>query len=220
MNRSPEQEESTSHPHHHLIQLISPMVESLGYRVISLEVQSHRQKTLRIFIDYLDESSEKTIGIEDCVKVSQTLDEPLDQLTEITALFPGGYELEVSSPGVDRPLRLASDFERFAGREIRVHVYRPLTQEEIENPVYQEKNSKQKNFLGTLVGFQKGKVVLLTSSQTGKEVQKHGKKSKVKKNTPLTTNSVEGNTITIPLPLISKANLEPHFNFEESDERE
>src|SRR5689334_4733847 len=116
---------STGHPHDHLIQLISPWVAPLGYQIIHLEVQTHRQKVLRIFIDYLDSHGEKTIGIDDCVQVSRALDERLDQIPEIEATFRGTYELEVSSPGVDRPLRSATDFTRFAGREVRIHVYRP-----------------------------------------------------------------------------------------------
>lgn len=210
---------SLHQPHERLFQLVSPPIVALGYQVIHLEIQSHHQKTLRIYIDFLEGHSEKTIGIEDCVKASKALDEFLDQNPEVQNLLPSTYELEVSSPGVDRPLRSASDFERFIGREARIHVFRPLTSEELSNPAYQEKNSKQKNFLGTLVGLREGKVVLSFASNT-KGTLKSGKKSKVSKKTELETNSVEGIQVTIPLPLISKANLEPHFDFEGSEERE
>lgn len=210
---------STGHPHDHLIQLISPWVAPMGYQIIHLEVQTHRQKILRIFIDYLESDPKKTIGIEDCVQVSRALDERLDQIPEIEATFHGHYELEVSSPGVDRPLRTASDFERFTGRDVRIHVYRPLSGEELENSGYQEKNPKQKNFFGTLVGLKESKVVLLVSSNA-KGSQKPEKKGKAFKTAVLKTNSVEGSEVKIPLPLISKANLEPQFDFEGSDERE
>jgi len=210
---------STSQPHDQLIQLISPWVAPLGYQVIHIELQTHRQKVLRVYIDYPESSSEKTIGIEDCVQVSKVLDERLDQTPEVTGLLPSSYELEVSSPGVDRPLRTSNDFQRFAGREVRIHVFRPMTREELGNRVYQEKNPKQKNFLGTLIGFQEGKVVLSVSSMS-KGPKKAEKKSKATSKAKLETNSVEGNTVTIPLPLISKANLEPIFDFEGSDERE
>jgi ribosome maturation factor RimP len=209
-------------PQDQIIELISPWVAPLGYQIIYLEVQSHRQKTLRIYIDHLPSSSEKTIGIEDCVKVSRILDEILDQLPEVQAILPGAYELEVSSPGVDRPLRTADDFQRFAGHEVRIHVYRPMTREELENEDYQSKNPKQKNFLGTLVGFAKEKIILAVSQQAatkGKSSQRLARKSKAK-NAELTTNSEEGPRVAIPLPLISKANLEPQFDFEDSDERE
>jgi ribosome maturation factor RimP len=191
----------------------------LGYQIIHLEVHTHRQKVLRIFIDYLESSAEKIIGIEDCTQVARALDEVLDQIPEVESIFHGAYELEVSSPGVDRPLRTSRDFERFVGREVRIHTYRPMTSVEQENSHYQEKNPKQKNFLGTLNGLQEGKVILLISSKEMKG-RKAEKKGKAKQKTELTASSVEGVQIKIPLSLISKANLEPEFNFEGSDERE
>ncbi len=210
---------STGRADDQLIQLISKWIFPLGYQVIHLEIQSHRQKTLRVYIDFLEFNEEKTIGIEDCVKVSRAIDELLDQSPEVGTVLSDAYELEVSSPGVDRPLRTMGDFQRFAGREVRIHVYRALTSEELDNAVYHEKNSKQKNFIGTLMGADENKVVLAISSKD-KKSQAAGKKSAAKKKANLKTNSVEGIEIRIPLPLISKANLEPEFNFEGSDERE
>lgn len=216
-----------------LMELLSPWISPLGYQIIHLEVQSHRQKTLRLYIDYIEQPKEshrpvQSIGIEDCVKVSRALEEPIDQNPEIGALLPGAFELEVSSPGADRPLRSASDFTRFVGSDVRIHVFRPLTQEELGNGDYFEKNPKQKNFLGTLQGLKEDQVLLLipssgsTKNQTksGRGQIKSGKRSQAKGDASLTTNSVEGYEIKIPLPLISKANLEPHFDFEASDERE
>jgi ribosome maturation factor RimP len=200
-----------------LIQKVSQWIAPLGYQVIHIEVQSHRQKTFRIFIDYLESSPDKTIGIEDCVKVSKSIDEILDQAQEIDQIFTGTYELEISSPGVDRPLRSLQDFQRFTGRDVKIHTYRPLTAEEIDNPLYLEKNPKQKNFLGKLLGLRDGKVIL-NLSPGGSELSLNKVKSK-KKALPK-TNSVEGLEISIPLPLISKANLEPVFDFESSDESE
>lgn len=211
---------STAHPHDHLIELINPWVASLGYQIIHLEVQTHRQKTLRLFIDFLHPSTEKKIGIEDCASVSRALDEKLDQIQEIESLFHGAYELEVSSPGADRPLRTAEDFQRFSGREVRLHVFRPLSIEELENKQYQDQNPKQKNFFGTLVGLQEGKVVLLISNHDRKGIYKATRKRKANLSALQQTNSEEGFQVKIPLPLISKANLEPQFDFEGSDERE
>lgn len=190
-----------------LIGVISPWLAPLGYQIVYLEVQSHRQKVLRIFIDFLD--GQKTIGIEDCVKVTKALDPFLDQNSEINALLPGSYELEVSSPGADRPLRTLNDFQRFQGRQVKVHVYRPMTADELANAPYQERNPKQKNFLGTLTKVEDGKIILSLPTGTS------GKKSKT-----AITNSAEGTQIAIPLPLISKANLEPQFDFEGGHERE
>ena len=208
---------TTTHPNEPLIQLISAWVEPLGYQIVHLEVQSHRQRVLRLFIDFLVPQDGHLIGIEDCVTVSRALEERLDQSPEVEKLFSGAYELEVSSPGVDRPLRTSLDFERFSGREARIHVYRPLSVEELENKSYQEKNPKQKNFFGKLLGLKGNKVILDISSSKS---QNPTKKSKAKQKAELETNSAEGSQIFIPLPLISKANLEPVFDFESGNESE
>jgi ribosome maturation factor RimP len=213
-----------------LIDLINPLVSPLGYEVVYLEVLNHRQKTLRVFIDFKDPVEDKAIGIEDCVHVTRALDEPLDQLPEIEAIFKGAYELEVSSPGVDRPLRTPRDFERFKGREVRIHVFRPLSAEELTNADYQTKNPKQKNFLGTLKGFQESRVLLEISPQgstqaLSKSAQKKARKKSndangtSKEASLLSTKSVD--EVSIPFPLIAKANLEPDFEIgPETDERE
>lgn len=212
MSRSVEQFNPSSEQEH-LIQAISTCIQPLGYQVVHLELQSHRQKVLRVYIDHLDSDSNKTIGIEDCVKVSRCLDEFLDQSPEAQSLLPGAYELEVSSPGLDRPLRTPSDFQKFAGREIRVHTFRPLTESESGNPEYQKVNPKQKNYLGTLLGLE-GNLVCIALKDS-----KSTKKSDRKKEFPK-LEELHGVRVTIPLPLISKANLEPKFDFEESNERE
>ena len=222
---------SRMNPQDQLIQLMSPWIAPLGYRIIHVEMQSNREKVLRIFIDFLETSdhqnhqeNHQAIGIEDCVKVSRTLDTYLDdpepentaqyvnphlsQYPDIAKILSGAFDLEVSSPGADRPLRSSSDFQHFVGRDVIVHTYRPLTPEEGGNETYQEKNPKQKNFKGTLTGLQGDRVLITLTSSSPKA------KSKAKKKATLPTNSVEEVTITIPLPLISKANLEPQFDFE------
>lgn len=193
-----------------LIGLVQPLLQPLGYEVVHVEVQTARQKVLRVFIDHLGSAStEGTIGVEDCVKATKALDEPLDQISEIDALFQGAYDLEVSSPGVDRPLRTENDFDRFAGRQVRIHTFRPLNEGEIANAPYLAKNPKQKNFLGKLEGFRDGKVRLSLVPLDGKATGKKGK-APSKAPTPATNSAAE---ITIPLPLISKANIEPEFDF-------
>lgn len=190
-----------------LIELLSPLVNPLGYEIVAVEVQTHRQKTLRVFIDHL--TSNQGIGIEDCVKVTRALDEPLDQMPEIEPIFGGAFELEVSSPGVDRPLRQAKDFVRFTGREIRLHVYRALSAEELANIAYHSKNPKQKNFVGTLLGMKGESVLLSPSKMDGNPGKKSKGKAKSKKAVP---ESAEEERIEIPFTLISKANLEPNFD--------
>jgi ribosome maturation factor RimP len=175
-----------------LIQGISTLISPLGYEVVHLEAQTQRGRVLRLFIDF-KEGAGKTIGIEDCATVSRAIDEPLDQLVDQTGVFSGAsYELEVSSPGIDRPLRTPRDYERFTGKNVRVHVFRPLTAEEIGNTAFQAKNPKQKNFVGILEG-------------------REGSPGEDKIRIALDPASGPAGTVTIPLALVSKANLEPQF---------
>jgi ribosome maturation factor RimP len=180
-----------------LLARLNEILAPLGYELVHLEVQTHRQKILRLFIDKLDRSHDEHrggIGIEDCAVVSKTLDEPLEAIPEVAEIFgPAPYELEVSSPGVDRPLRREEDYLRFAGRRIRLNTFRPLAAEEMENAPYATQNPRQKNFLGELLGFESGKVRLKSS--------------------------IGGAEVRIPLPLVAKANLDPDFDFEPGKEK-
>ena len=108
-------------------------LEGLGYELVDLE--SSRSGLLRIFID-----SPRGITVEDCARVSNHL----------TRAFPAegiDYErLEVSSPGLDRPLKRLEDYERFAGRDASVKLKLP--------------RDGRRRFEGRLVGIEGGKVVL------------------------------------------------------------
>jgi ribosome maturation factor RimP len=95
--------------------LIERTVGGLGYELV--EVERAAGGLLRVT---LDAAAPGGITIEDCERVSR-------QLTHLFAVEGVAYErLEVSSPGVDRPLRKARDFERFAGAEVRVQLLAPL----------------------------------------------------------------------------------------------
>ncbi len=203
----------------HFIHLIDPLLEPHGYEIVHLEVHTHRQKILRLFIDRNIDSitdpklAHAPIGIEDCTRASRILDEPLDLMPEVESAFKGAFELEVSSPGVDRPLRKPKDFVRFKGKDARIHTFRPLKNEELENPNYSKKNAKQKNFLGTLDGFESDKILLRVTENHDSPLTrvKLGKK-KTKKQLADEANA-SGMIIRIPLVLVSKANIEPHFEF-------
>ncbi len=205
-----------------LIHSFSSLVNPIGYQVIHIEIQSHHQKTLRVFIDHLENestplASPKGIGIEDCVKVSRTLDEYLEQSQEWSGLLSGSYELEVSSPGVDRPLRRTEDFQKFIGNEVRIHLYRPLTADEMGNSIYHSKNPKQKNFTGTLIGIRENCIVLCIPNAPSEKQKGRKSNRKLSEKDPIKD---AGSELTIPRPLISKANLEPKFELKPSDERE
>ncbi|MGK5088052.1 ribosome maturation factor RimP [Bdellovibrionota bacterium FG-2] len=171
---------------------ITSVIAPLGFELVHMEVQNQREKILRLFIDKQKDKQNGTggINVDDCAQVSHALDEPLENAPEIATLFKGAFELEVSSPGLDRPLHNASDYDRFSGQEARIHVFRPLTAEEIQNPQYLARNPKQKNFQGMLAGIRHDSVALKIKEKTKEE------------------------EIMIPLPLISKAHLEPQFGAE------
>jgi len=75
---------------------------------------------LRVFVDKLDENGYASMGTDDCEAVSRFLSEKLDEADPIRQ----NYYLEVSSPGLDRPLLKESDFARFKGHEIDVRLYK------------------------------------------------------------------------------------------------
>ena len=203
-----------------LIALINPLIATLGYEIVTVELLTHKQKTLRIFIDFSEtpkadaKGNVASIGIEDCVKVARLLDEPLDLIPEVEAIFQSTYELEVSSPGVDRPLRQAKDFERFKERQVRIHSFRPLSAEEIGHAEYAAKNPKQKNFLGLLKGLDGERILLVlpASGNMSGDAKIKNKKSKAKQKAK--PHSPTETQVFIPLSLVSKANLEPVFDFD------
>lgn len=205
-----------------LMEKLAPILEGLGYELVHLEMQMHHGKILRVYIDRSETNdtdrakNEKlgAIGVEDCANVSRALDEPLEAMVEIDKAFGGAYELEVSSPGVDRPLRKVRDFEKFIGRDARIHTFRPLTADELGNADYQKRNPKQKNFLGRLSGVVAGpgasesaaSVKLTVHASMG--VPAKGKKPSLKKKENERTDE-----ILLPMSLIAKANIEPDFDF-------
>ena len=112
-------------------ELIEKTDDGLGYELVEFET-SPRARLLRIFIDR-PEGVTSGITVEDCALVS-------NQLTRLFAVENVDYDrLEVSSPGMDRPLTKAADFRRFAGHEIQVKLRLPA--------------GNQRNFSGVLEGL-------------------------------------------------------------------
>lgn len=90
-------------------------VEALGYELVELErAGSVSRPILRVRIDLPDSAPGKGVTVDDCARVTRELETYLDQRPELGER----YVLEVSSPGVERPLVRRRDFERFAGREV------------------------------------------------------------------------------------------------------
>ena len=98
---------------------VSPVLERHGYEVVLIEFVA-RQHTLRLYIDRTD-----GVGVEDCARVSHLVGDVLDA-EGISDRIPGRYHLEVSSPGLDRPLVKPKDFQRFVGRQVKITTTEPL----------------------------------------------------------------------------------------------
>lgn len=94
--------------------LLRPGIEALGFELWGLEYHSQgRRSTLRIYID-----SEQGIGVDDCAKVSHQLSGILDVEEPVS----GEYSLEVSSPGMDRPLYSLEQFSRYIGNDVSIRL--------------------------------------------------------------------------------------------------
>lgn len=100
-----------------LIGLLEPTVNALGYKLIDLDVNSGGGGLLRLFID-----KDSGITLPDCERVSRQVSDLLD----VEDPLPGGYVLEVSSPGLDRRLRTPEHFASAVGAEIRVELKRAI----------------------------------------------------------------------------------------------
>lgn len=99
-----------------LLELLEPPLEALGYELVDLDVRVGRRGLLRVFID-----KENGVNLADCELVSRQLSAFLD----VEDPLPGQYVLEVSSPGLDRPLRTLEHFRRFRDRRAKVRLREP-----------------------------------------------------------------------------------------------
>ncbi|HUG41435.1 MAG TPA: ribosome maturation factor RimP [Longimicrobiales bacterium] len=96
---------------------------ALGFELVELErAGSKARPVLRVRVDRPDAEPGKGVSVADCTRVSRALEEYLDALP---GLAPN-YVLEVSSPGVERPLVRRRDYERFRGHEVALRGYAPL----------------------------------------------------------------------------------------------
>jgi ribosome maturation factor RimP len=121
-----------------LAKLLEPTIERLGYELSDLEVKlGGRGGVVRIFIDRPD-----GISLDDCERVSQAVSALLD----VEDPLPGQYNLEVSSPGLDRKLTKVEHFQRFAGETVKVQMRFPI--------------EGRKRFRGTLVSSNDENIVV------------------------------------------------------------
>ncbi|HRY24057.1 MAG: ribosome maturation factor RimP [Geminicoccaceae bacterium] len=103
-----------------LAALLAPTLHDLGFDLVQVRLIGGQRRTLQVMAEPLDRGV--TMTVEHCADISQAVSAVLDVADPIA----GAYVLEVSSPGLDRPLVRLDDFARFAGDEVRLEVEPPL----------------------------------------------------------------------------------------------
>lgn len=123
-------------------QLLQPILEEMALELVDLEFKREgRDWFLRIFID-----KPGGVALDDCAAVSREIGAVL----EIEDVIETSYRLEVSSPGLDRPLKKLEDFERFRGHLVKVKTFEKLDPD--------GRGHERKTFVGELLGFEQGRV--------------------------------------------------------------
>src|SRR4051795_12589554 len=121
-----------------LLELLDPVAEAVGYEIVRLRLMgAAQQRRLQVMAE---RPSDGDMNVEDCARLSRAISEVLDAADPIA----GEYTLEVSSPGVDRPLTRLSDFEAYQGYEARIELDRLA--------------EGRKRFKGVLAGVDGGQV--------------------------------------------------------------
>ena len=129
-------------------EIVQPIVDAKNFEIVDIEyVKEAGEYYLRVYLD-----KEGGISLSDCEVVSRELSEILDKKDPIK----DNYFLEVSSPGLDRPLKKDKDFERYKGRDVEIKLYKPMN------------GSKQ--FEGELVGLTEDNNIKVIVDFTRKEV--------------------------------------------------
>lgn len=129
--------------------LIEPALQDGGFRLVRVAITGQEGKTVQV----MAERTDGTMSIEDCEAVSREISPLLDVHDPVA----GSYRLEVSSPGIDRPLVRPSDFEDWSGYEAKIELKEPI--------------DGRKRFRGTLEGFEDGEVrIAVDLDQIGRTV--------------------------------------------------
>ena len=118
--------------------LVDPVIADLGFRLVRVRIMGREDQTVQI----MAERADGTISIDDCEAISRQLSPLLDAAD----VMPRAYNLEISSPGIDRPLVRPSDFEDWAGHQAKIELTELL--------------DGRRRFSGTLEGFDDGEVRL------------------------------------------------------------
>lgn len=131
--------------------LIEPSIEAMGFRLVQVRMMGGEQRqTLQIMAEPADQ--EREMDVDDCAEVSRAVSAILD----VEDPIPGAYVLEVSSPGLDRPLVSEQDFIRFAGHEARIELRRQI--------------DGRRRYIGILQGAEAGVVEILVDGSQNEDV--------------------------------------------------
>jgi ribosome maturation factor RimP len=122
---------------HTIIKVVKPAIEYLGFALVCLEFKSG---VLQVMVEHKDGGR---VGLDDCTLISKTI----SPLLEVEDPIPGAYTLEISSPGIDRPLITPEDFGRYIGFEAKLELDMPMP-------------NGQKRFRGHILGTKNGFVGL------------------------------------------------------------
>ena len=98
--------------------IAEPVVEQLGYRLVRVKISAAEGCTVQI----MAERADGTMAVEDCEAISRALSPVLDMADPVDR----AYRLEISSPGIDRPLVRKSDFDRYAGHLVKIETHIPV----------------------------------------------------------------------------------------------
>ncbi len=115
-----------------IARLIEPSLQDMGYNLVRVQFTGGRRAVLQIMVERADDGA---MDVDDCAALSRTISALLDVEDPIAS----GYTLEVSSPGIDRPLVKPDDFDRFAGLEAKLELAVPV--------------NGRKRFRGRLIGM-------------------------------------------------------------------
>ena len=123
-----------------IAQTIEPSLAAMGYRLVRVLITGGRRATLQVMAERLDDLP---ITHDDCTGISRSVSALLDVADPIA----GAYTLEISSPGIDRPLVRVEDYDRFSGLEAKIELTTPL--------------NGRRRFRGRLAGAAEGVIRLL-----------------------------------------------------------
>lgn len=157
--------------------LIRPVIEGMGFEFVGLEyLPNPKNRLVRLYIDREPEG----ISVDDCADVSNEVSSLLDVEDPVS----GRYSLEVSSPGVERPMFEPDHYRRFIGERASVQLFAPLGGDSDKSGENDSGSAHRRKFTGVIVAADDDRVVL----------------------------EVDGETITIAFDAIRRANLKPDMD--------